>query len=52
MWYLVSFILLVIGCVLCCAGEMWAFILYIPFAVCMVVNDVQQGCQRVEDSHK
>lgn len=48
MWYLVSFILLFVGCVLCCAGELWAVVLYLPFVVCMVVNDVQQGRQEAK----
>jgi uncharacterized Tic20 family protein len=43
MWYLVSFVLLFIGCVLCCAGELWAFVLYLPFVVALVVNEVRQG---------
>ena len=46
MWYLVSFILLVIGCVLCCAGELWAVVLYLPFIVGMVWNDIGQERQR------
>lgn len=41
MWYLVSIVSFLIGCVLCCAGELWAFVLYIPFAVVLVVNEVQ-----------
>ena len=40
MWYLVSFLLLFAGCVLCCAGELWAVVLYVPFAVLMVANDI------------
>ena len=43
MWYLVSFLLLFAGCVLCCAGELWAFVLYLPFVVVLVVNEVRQG---------
>lgn len=43
MWYLVSFLLLVIGCVLCCAGELWAVVLYLPFVAGMVWGDVEQG---------
>jgi hypothetical protein len=43
MWYLVSFVLLFIGCVLCCAGELWAVVLYLPFVVVLVVNEVRQG---------
>lgn len=46
MWYLVSFLLFVIGCVLSCAGELWAVVLYLPFAFGMLVNDVQQSRQR------
>lgn len=46
MWYLVSFILLFVGCVLCCAGELWAVVLYLPFMVGMVCNDVEQSRQR------
>lgn len=42
MWYLVSFVLLVVGCVLCCAGELWAVVLYLPFMVLMVCNDIEQ----------
>ena len=41
MWFLVSFLLLFVGCVLCCAGEMWAVVLYLPFVACMVVNEVR-----------
>ena len=46
MRYLVSFILLVIGCVLCCVGELWAVVLYLPFIVLMVANDIDQNRQR------
>ena len=46
MWYLVSFLLLFVGCVLCCAGELWAGVLYLPFMVLMVCNDVAQSRQR------
>lgn len=45
MLYLVSFLLLVIGCVLCCAGELWAVVLYLPFVVLMVCNDIAQSRQ-------
>lgn len=48
MWHLVSFLLFVIGCVLCCAGELWAAVLYLPFAFGMLVNDVQQSRQRAK----
>ena len=50
MLFLVSFILLFVGCVLCCAGDLWAVVLYLPFIVGMVCNDVQQSRQRAEDS--
>lgn len=46
MLYLVSFILLFIGCVLCCVGEMWAAVLYLPFMVLWVWNEVEQNRQR------
>lgn len=46
MWYLVSFLLLFVGCVLCCAGELWAVVLYVPFMVCMVVNEIDQSRQK------
>ena len=46
MLYLVSFILLFVGCVLCCSGELWAVVLYLPFMVCMVCNDIEQERQR------
>jgi hypothetical protein len=46
MWYLVSFVLLFVGCVLCCAGELWAVVLYLPFIVGMVCNDIEQIRQR------
>lgn len=46
MVYLVSFILLFVGCVLCCAGELWAVVLYLPFVVGMLANDVEQSRQR------
>jgi hypothetical protein len=42
MLFLFSFLLLFVGCVLCCAGEMWAVVLYVPFMVLMVCNDVEQ----------
>jgi hypothetical protein len=42
MWYLVSILLLFVGCVLCCAGELWAVVLYLPFIVGMVCNDIEQ----------
>lgn len=45
MWYLVSFVLLFVGCVLCCTGELWAVVLYLPFVVGMVINDVEQSRQ-------
>lgn len=48
MFFLVSFVLLFVGCVLCCAGELWAVVLYLPFMVCMVVNDVEQNRQRTK----
>ena len=46
MWFLVSFLLLVVGCVLCYAGELWAVVLYLPFIVGMVCNDMEQSRQR------
>lgn len=52
MWYLVSFLLLVIGCVLCCAGELWAVVLYLPFIAGMVWNEVDQSRQRAKNSRK
>lgn len=52
MWYLVSFLLLFVGCVLCCAGELWAVVLYVPFIVLKVVNDVQQSRQSAINSRK
>lgn len=48
MWYLVSFLLLFAGCVLCCAGELWAVVLYLPFVVGMVWCDVEQSRQRAK----
>lgn len=45
MWYLFSFILLCIGCALCCAGELWAVVLYVPFIISMVVNEITQSRQ-------
>jgi hypothetical protein len=42
MLFLVSFILMFAGCVLCCAGELWAVVLYLPFIVLMVWNDIEQ----------
>lgn len=41
MLFLVSFVLLFVGCVLCCAGELWAFALYLPFIVGMACNNRQ-----------
>lgn len=46
MWYLFSFVLLVVGCALCCAGELWAVVLYVPFVFSMVANDIAQSRQR------
>lgn len=48
MWFLVSFVLLFVGCVLCCAGELWAVVLYLPFIVGMVCNDIEQSRQRAK----
>jgi hypothetical protein len=48
MWYLVSFLLLIVGCALCCAGELWAVVLYLPVIVLMVANDIEQSRQRGE----
>lgn len=45
MWYLGSFVLLFVGCVLCCVGEVWAVVLYLPFMVGMVCNDIEQSRQ-------
>lgn len=45
MLFLVSFILLFIGCVLCCSGELWAVVLYLPFIVLWACNDVEQSRQ-------
>jgi hypothetical protein len=45
MWYLVSLVLLFAGCVLCCAGELWAVVLFLPFVVLMVWCDVEQSRQ-------
>lgn len=42
MLFLVSFLLLFAGCILCCAGELWAVALYLPFIVGMVCNDIKQ----------
>lgn len=52
MLFLVSFLLLFVGCVLCCAGELWAVVLYLPFVACMVVNDVEQSRQRAKNNRK
>ena len=41
MWFLVSFVLLFVGCILCCAGEFWAVPLYLPFIVGMACNNRQ-----------
>lgn len=48
MLFLVSFILLFVGCVLCCAGELWAVVLYLPFMVGMLANDIDQSRQRAK----
>lgn len=48
MWYLVSFLLFAVGCGLCCAGALWAVVLYLPFVVLMVCNDVQQSRQEAK----
>jgi hypothetical protein len=52
MLFLVSFILLFIGCALCCAGEVWAAVLYLPFIVLMVWGDVEQSRKRAKNSRK
>jgi hypothetical protein len=46
MWYLVSFVLLFVGCVLCCAGELWAVVLYVPFIMLWAWNEIDQSRQR------
>lgn len=46
MLFLFSFLLLFAGCVLCCAGELWAVVLYVPFVVGMVWNEIDQSRQR------
>lgn len=43
MWYLVSFVLMFVGCVLCCAGEMWASVLYLPFVVLWACNYIEHS---------
>lgn len=48
MLFLVSFLLLVIGCILCCAGELWAVVLYLPFVVLMVAGDIEQSRQEAK----
>ena len=48
MLFLVSFILLFVGCVLCCAGELWAVVLYLPFFVGMVWCDVKKSRQEAK----
>lgn len=48
MWYLVSILLLIVGCALCCAGEMWGAMLYLPFIVLMVWYDVEQSRQEAK----
>lgn len=45
MLFLVSFVMLFGGCVLCCAGELWAVVLYLPFVVLMVAGDIEQSRQ-------
>lgn len=52
MLFLVSFILLFVGCVLCCAGELWAVVLYLPFIVGMVWCDIEQSRQRANVSRQ
>ena len=32
--------ILCIGCALCYAGELWAVVLYVPFIISMVANDI------------
>ena len=46
MLFLVSFVLLFVGCVLCCVGELWAVVLFVPFIILMVCNEVGQSRQR------
>ena len=46
MWYLVSLILFVVGSFLCYIGELWAVVLYLPFIVLWLANDVEQERQR------
>lgn len=53
MWYLVSFLLLVVGCALCCAGELWAVVLYLPFIISMVCYDISlTNSKAVSDKQK
>ena len=52
MLFLVSFFLLFVGCVLCCAGELWAVVLYLPFMVLWAWNEVAQSRQRAKNSRE
>ena len=52
MLFLVSFLLMFAGCVLCCSGELWAAVLYLPFIVLWAWNEVEQNEQRAKNSRK
>lgn len=52
MLFLVSFILLFVGCVLCCAGELWAVVLYLPFIMLWAWNEAEQNKQRAKNNRK
>lgn len=52
MLFLVSFLLMFAGCLLCCSGELWAVVLYVPFIVGMVWGDVEQRRQRAISQSK
>lgn len=47
MWYfVVSIILLFVGCGLCCSGEIWAVVFYLPSIVLMAWNEAEQSRKR------
>lgn len=52
MLFLVSFLLMFAGCVLCYAGELWAAVLYIPFIMLWAWNEVEQNKQRAKNNRK
>ena len=52
MLFLVSFLLMFAGCILCYSGELWAAVLYLPFIMLWAWNEVEQNRQRAKNNRK